>query len=871
MKKYLLTCLVFLGLMYTPVFAKHIKGGFFTYKYLGTGSAPGTLKYNVTLTVYMQCFPEPGQLNQNVPFTIFDGVTNRFIRTVNVPISNSYELGRSQDDECITGNQSGCYYTIVVYDLPSIELPSNANGYTFSYQRCCRIPGVENLQNSGSVGNTYSITIPGSAVGQNAQQNSSAAFSVNDTYVVCRNNYFTFPFLATDADGDELTYSFCNAWTGGTELVPAPDDAAAPPYSTVPYQLPFNGSQPLGSQVSIDPKTGLISGIAPNISGTGEFVVTVCVNEFRNGVLIAKNRKELHIRVGSCTPVKPQLKPEYITCDGFNLTFINNNPSPEIKTYDWDFGDGSSSTEERPTHTYADTGTYQVKVTINKGLICTDFAVTTAKVYPGFFPDFTFNGICVNKPTQFTDLTTTRYGAVNSWRWDFGDAAVTGDTSQLQNPSYTYPSNGIRNVRFIAGNSKGCLDTVFKDVTIIDKPLLSVAFADTLICAGDNLQLQAIGNGNFSWTPASNITNENTATPTVSPSSTATYFVQLNDNGCINNDSVNVRVVSFVSLSARSDTTICENDAVQLSAVSNGLKYEWTPSETVDNPSKINAVATPVATTTYKIKATIGGCEATDDVVITLVPYPVANAGNDTILCYNTQAQLNGRVNGTSFQWSPAISLNNAAILNPVAFPAFTTTYFLFTTDSKGCPKPGYDSVIVTVLPPMNAFAGNDTAVVVGQPLQFLATGGNRYDWSPATALNFTNISDPLAIYDGSIDSIRYRVIVANEVGCLDSAYITVKVFKVNPQIFVPTAFTPNGDGKNDLFRPIAVGIKKIEYFQVYNRWGQLVFSTTVNGQGWDGKIGGRTQASNSYVWIVKGIDYLDQPFFKKGSVTLLR
>jgi gliding motility-associated-like protein len=400
---------------------------------------------------------------------------------------------------------------------------------------------------------------------------------------------------------------------------------------------------------------------------------------------------------------------------------------------------------------------------------------------------------------------------------------------------------------------------------------LSVAFADTLICAGDNLQLQAIGNGNFSWTPASNITNENTATPTVSPSSTATYFVQLNDNGCINNDSVNVRVVSFVSLSARSDTTICENDAVQLSAVSNGLKYEWTPSETVDNPSKINAVATPVATTTYKIKATIGGCEATDDVVITLVPYPVANAGNDTILCYNTQAQLNGRVNGTSFQWSPAISLNNAAILNPVAFPAFTTTYFLFTTDSKGCPKPGYDSVIVTVLPPMNAFAGNDTAVVVGQPLQFLATGGNRYDWSPATALNFTNISDPLAIYDGSIDSIRYRVIVANEVGCLDSAYITVKVFKVNPQIFVPTAFTPNGDGKNDLFRPIAVGIKKIEYFQVYNRWGQLVFSTTVNGQGWDGKIGGRTQASNSYVWIVKGIDYLDQPFFKKGSVTLLR
>lgn len=870
MKRFLLLFILFTGLSQLS-FANHIKGGFFTYKYLGAGATAGSLKYNVTLTVYMQCFPNDGQVTDPINFTIFDGSTNQFIRNVSVPLTKRYELGKSRDEECITGDQSGCYYTIIVYDLSSIDLPSNANGYTFSYERCCRIAGVENIQNSNSVGNTYSITIPGASVGQNAQQNSSAGFLVNDTAVICRNSYFQIPFLANDPDGDSLSYAFCDAWTGASQGNPTPPQATAPPYTTLSYTFPFNGTQPLGSQVTINSKTGLISGIAPNISGSGEFVITVCINEYRNGVLIAATRKELHVRIGSCTPITPILKPEYITCNGFNLTFSNNNPNPEIKTFLWDLGDGTTSTLQTPTHTYADTGVYKVKLVINKGLTCPDSATTIAKVFPGFFPDFTSSGICVNKPTLFTDLTKTDYGVVDSWRWDFGEASLTNDTSRVKNPSFSYPSNGTKNVLLIVTNSKGCIDTLIKNIAIIDKPPLRVAFSDTLICSGDNLQLRAFGDGIFNWTPVNNITNENTATPTVSPTSTTIYKVQLNDNGCINNDSVRVRVVSFVSLTIMADTTICTGDAVQLKAITNGLKILWSPASTLDDPTKLNPVANPFTSTNYQAKTTIGGCSTTNDVMISVVPYPLANAGADTTLCLGTQAQLNGQVNGSTINWTPSITLNNPTILNPIAFPKVTTTYILSTTDTKGCPKPDVDSVIVTVLPKLKAFAGNDTAVVVGEPLQFNATGATVYNWSPPTGLNATNIPNPVGLYDGSFDNIRYRVIVANQVGCVDSAFINVKVFNVNPQIFVPTAFTPNGDGKNDLFRPVAVGIKKIEYFRVYNRWGQLVFTTTVNGQGWDGSIGGRTQASNSYVWIVKGIDYLDRPFFKKGAVTLIR
>jgi gliding motility-associated-like protein len=107
--------------------------------------------------------------------------------------------------------------------------------------------------------------------------------------------------------------------------------------------------------------------------------------------------------------------------------------------------------------------------------------------------------------------------------------------------------------------------------------------------------------------------------------------------------------------------------------------------------------------------------------------------------------------------------------------------------------------------------------------------------------------------------------------GCADSAYVIVRVYKVKPTIFVPTAFTPNGDGLNDTVYPVSVGIKKINYFSIYNRWGELVFTTTQDRHGWDGRIAGKLQSSAVFVWMVSAIDYLGAPIFLKGTVTLIR
>ncbi|MDP9229818.1 MAG: gliding motility-associated C-terminal domain-containing protein, partial [Bacteroidota bacterium] len=398
-----------------------------------------------------------------------------------------------------------------------------------------------------------------------------------------------------------------------------------------------------------------------------------------------------------------------------------------------------------------------------------------------------------------------------------------------------------------------------------------LAFRDTLICSVDSVQLQASGSGLFNWTPLSNITSSNTATPIVSPNTTTYYYVNLDDNGCRNRDSVKVRVVDFVTLKANADTTICQGDPAQLGAATDGLRFLWAPPATLNDATMLNAIATPLTTTTFQLTSYIGSCNATDDLTIKVVPYPITDAGNDTTICYKTQAQLHGSIVGSSFSWSPTFTLINSNTLNPIAIPVSTTAYILSARDVLGCPKPGRDTVIVIMLPEVKAFAGNDTAVVVGQPLQLQATGGLNYVWSPPSYLDDKNISDPIATFPSEIDSVKYLVIVTDQAGCFDSAFINVKVFKTNPSIFVPTAFTPNGDGKNDVIRPVAVGMKTIEYFRIYNRWGQLVFSTTINGHGWDGTIGGRLQGTNAYAWIVKGIDYLDRPFFQKGTVTLIR
>jgi FOG: PKD repeat len=845
--------------------ANHITGGEMYYTFLGKNGTD--YSYHVVLNLYRDCFSNGAPLDDAVAISVFD---NGNFATVwannNIPRSKIVHLNLSSPSPCIQNPPAVCY-DVGYYEF-DVTVPASLAGYTITFQRCCRIAGINNLNNSSTVGATYTAEIPGTSSLPTAPENSSARFVGEDTVAVCAKNPFTYNFGAVDIDKDSLVYYFGTAYTGGNTGNPAPKPPDQPPYQTVPYAFPYTSASPLGSSITINSHNGLLTGTAPI---AGIYVVTVYVDEYRNGVRIATQKKDLQIKVADCSLTTPQLDPQYITCNGYDLTFFNHNSNPLIHTYSWTFGDGNTSTASTPTNTYGDTGVYKVKLVVNKGEQCTDSATTIAKVYPGFYPGFIFNGVCNNHPTLFTDTSHTKYGFIDSWTWNFGDPTGTNNTSNVQNPTHTYTQTGTNTIQFIVTSNKGCTDTIQTPITIIDKPVINLNPADTLICNGDFVQLTASGQGIVTWLGYNSQSN-GSASITVNPTSTSVYTVQLNEDGCLNTMTSRVRVVDFVTLKANPDTVICGGDPIQLGATTDGLHFLWTPSSTLNDPTLLNPMAVPQNSTTFQILSRIGHCTATDQMTVRLVPYPGSDAGLDTTICYHTTAQLHGTIKGSSFSWSPGKTLSNPLILDPISKPISGTTQYVLTVfDTLGCPKPGRDTIIVTMLPKINAYAGNDTAVVIGQPLQLQGSGGVGYLWTPPDGLNHNNISNPLGFYDGSFDSIKYTLYVSNESGCIDSSYLTVKVFKTDPRVFVPSAFTPNDDGLNDQFRPIAVGISKIEYFRVFNRWGELVFSTTVNGKGWDGKIAGKPQGSGTFVWVVRGLDYLGKQFFAKGTVTLIR
>jgi gliding motility-associated-like protein len=389
-----------------------------------------------------------------------------------------------------------------------------------------------------------------------------------------------------------------------------------------------------------------------------------------------------------------------------------------------------------------------------------------------------------------------------------------------------------------------------------------------LICNIDTLRLEAQGQGQFSWTPNYMISSTTAANPLVSPDLPTRYYVTLTSApGCSNMDSVFVDVKQFVTVNAGADTTICLSDSLKLKAVSDGLQFQWTPSATLINPNSRDPVAIPTATlTTYRVTANIGKCQSTDDIQVRTVPYPLALASQDTAICRGDTARLRAS-GGSSYVWTPSASLNESRSPSPLAFPTVTTRYTLMVFDNKGCPKAGIDSVIVQVKRVPNAFAGNDTAIVIGQTLQLQATGGTQYSWSPPNNLNNPNIPNPRA----SLTKDSRLVVAVTLNGCTARDTINIKVFATAPDIFVPTAFTPNNDKRNDQLIPIPVGISSFDFFRVYNRFGELVFSANTVGKGWDGRIQGKEQNTGTFTWYVQGTDFTGKRIFKKGTSTLIR
>ena len=358
------------------------------------------------------------------------------------------------------------------------------------------------------------------------------------------------------------------------------------------------------------------------------------------------------------------------------------------------------------------------------------------------------------------------------------------------------------------------------------------------------------------------------------PVTQGTYSIVVKDvNGCISNSgNIIVALNNTLTIDAGLNDSICEGSSLQLNTVSNAASYIWSPTSSLSSNSVPNPTASPVISTQYFVTATLGICTNKDSVLLFVHPAPVPDAGADITICFGASATLKA-TGAIAYHWNPSTYLSNTGIAQPVSQrPLNDITYYLSVKDFNGCNSLMQDTVFVKVTPAVQLFAGRDTVVAINQPLQLQvaqigASTVTSYIWSPVYGLDNPNIATPVSVLDRDF---TYYVTGRTVANCEGSDTVSVKVYK-GPEIYVPTAFTPNGDGTNDILKAIAIGMKEYHYFRVFNRWGQQLFSTSDFTKGWDGMIKGVLQNTGTYVWIAAAVDFRGNVIQRRGTTTIVR
>lgn len=832
--------------------ATHIVGGELVYTHLSGN------QYAITLIVYRDCLGGQAPFDNPASVGIFNS-SGTLVQNISIGLDSVVTLQSTINSSCVTVPNNVCteagYYTEIV------NLPPIPGGYTISYQRCCRNSVVQNVVDPGDVGATYVATIPGT---ESSPSNSSPVWNNLPPLYVCVNLPFQFNHSAFDLDGDSLVYSLCTPYEGATASAPQPNPPGAPPYTPITWSAPFSLTDMLGGPVplTIDPVTGQLNA-TPNSVGT--YVIGMCVQEYRNGVLLGETRRGIQVNVVNCQA--PVAMPDDLN-EIIQNSFTNCSELVEFSAASstgfsiwWDFGDPTTttdqSTQQSPSYTYPGPGAYDLTLVVYNSVnpndpLCTDTTVQQITIQDPVTPNAgsdtsTCPGISVQigtpaqqgwtyqwspstgldnattaQPTatiaQQTTYTVTAFDAVGC----SGSEEVTidlllnasasagpdvqicpGDTAQLNasggvsfqwSPATFISNTGIAGplvfppatTEYVVGvtNSDGCvgLDTVVVEVFV---PSLSVS-TDPAICIGDTVQLIAVGALNYQWSPNYNISQVNVASPLVSPQISTTYSVQAVDaNGCQVSESVLVTVNQLPEANAGPNQEVCIGESVVLQG-SGGVNYQWSPATFLDDPNAQLPISTPEQTMTYTLNVTdANNCADSDEMIVTVNPIPVVDAGVDSMICANGSLVLHA-TGAETYLWSPLVGISDPQSADPTASPLSPTVYVVTGTDVNGCANA--DSVSITIF---GVTAGPDSVVCLNDSVQVSVSGGASFSWTPSDGVSDPTIASPYMMPNGTT---TYTVNVVSEFGCEASAEVTIGILTLPVSAFTAT-FEPSCDG----------------------------------------------------------------------------
>jgi len=332
--------------------------------------------YTVTLTVYRDCLSGGAPFDTPARVGVFDGNGNFYdVFDFFDPLVTAVET--TVDFPCTNISASACVEKGVY--VRTINLPPNNTGYWLAYQRCCRNSTIQNLTSPDEFGATYAAFIPSVDV---AAQNSSPVFNDLPPVGLCEGLPFSFDHSASDLDGDSIVYALCTPYHGASNADPAPPIPSAPPWAVVQWEAGFDAVNQIVADpiFTLDPQTGLLEGTPTQ---QGQYVMGVCASEYRNGVLISEIRRDFQFNVVACpSAVLASFSDiqDGVYCEGATITF--DNLSANADEFQWDFGDGFTSIEASPTHTFSGSGEFEVTLISEPGAICSDTTSATYLISP---------------------------------------------------------------------------------------------------------------------------------------------------------------------------------------------------------------------------------------------------------------------------------------------------------------------------------------------------------------------------------------------------------------------------------------------------------------------------------------------------------
>jgi gliding motility-associated-like protein len=560
--------------------------------------------------------------------------------------------------------------------------------------------------------------------------------------------------------------------------------------------------------------------------------------------------------------------------------------SGTISAYQWDLGDGTTSSASNPVHAYAGSGTFPVALTVTSDSGCVNTTSAVATVYPLPAAGFLHTAVCYGDTTTFTNQSNVANDTINFWLWDFGD----GTTASGENQHHIYSSFGNYPVQLIVRTQHGCPDTIVNPVTVNPLPVAE-AGSDTTVCSGSYavLGISPVNGVNYQWSP-------DTLLDFPSSSSTSLYcenntltildlyytLTAVNSFGCTGSDNVHVRIKPLPALDFEAPPPQCLK----------GNRFTFTPQGHTDANSALswnfgsnsNPPSSPAVNPPAVFYSTAGshivtllysymGCPAppvTDSVLVWempvagFAPSPFEGCTPVDVTCYNLHTD-------TSYEYTWIIQGQTFHEVNPSWTFEQPGNYTItqIVKNQYGCQAdPEKATVHVYPIPEADFTNSPDSAWIYRSLIEFenKSTGASFYSWDfgDGTTDNFFSGSHNYTD-TGTFD---ITLIVISDHGCRDTVYGKVRVYE-GFSFYVPNAFTPNGDGVNDSFQGYGTFLHSYEMW-IYDRWGLLIYHTDDYDKPWDGRMNTLVQ-NDTYVYRIRVTDYTDKEHIFLGSVTLVR